>query len=262
MGKIAILTTALLLVINNFLLAGDKSFDEVVKIVELGDSNELRRVIQADPQLVNLTNSNGLPLIHKVVMIGKSNMVLILIEAGAKIDAVDRLGRKPLHIAAGWSNFEMVELLLSKGADPKSKTIKGDTSLDFANNNYYEGKNVEREKIKELLSIKGSVVSEGEQERRKAIKEVEEIIASRPDKGPEPKQSLLDGSVEIIREYVRDLTKDPSPRFEEWSKVSSLGDKWAVRAKFTYKNSVGVSRQDNLWFYIVGSKVVSIKTAQ
>jgi len=238
------------------------SFDSIIKLVEAGNADELRDILQKNPQAVNLSNPNGLPLIHRAVMTDKTETVSVLIKAGAKLDSVEGLRRTPLHVAAGWSTLSMVELLWKNGADPKATTERGNTPLDFANDNFYQDKKIEREKIKGFLTGKGAVMSEGEKERQQVIKEVEDSIASRPDKGPEPKQSALNGSVDLIKDYVIDLTKDPSPKFEEWSKVSSLGDKWAVRAKFTYKNSAGVSRQDNRWFYIVGGKVVSTKPAQ
>ena len=260
----------LLLVIVKFIfvfmtarsLAEQPSFDSIIKLVESGNSEELRSLIQSHPRAIHISNSKGLPLIHRAVMTDKVEMVLILIEAGAKLDAIDELHRTPLHVAAGWSTFEMVEILLNKGANAKSKTKTGDTPLDFANNNFYQDKKVEMEKIKAFLNSKGIHMSEGDNERQKLITEVEENIASRPDKGPKPKQSVLDGSVGLVKVYVREMTKDPSPSFEEWSKVSSLGDKWAVRVKFTYKNHIGVPRQDNRWFYIVGETVVATKSAQ
>jgi hypothetical protein len=242
--------------------AEEPTFDAIIKLVEAGNADELRGLIQKNPQAVHLTNPNGLPLIHRAVMTDKAETVSILLEAGAKLDSVDGLRRTPLHVAAGWSTLAMVELLWKNGANPKATTERGDTPLDFENDNFYQDKKIEREKIKAFLTGKGAVMSEVEKERQKVIKEVEDSISSRPDKGPEPKQSALDGSVDVIKEYVKNLTKDPSPKFMEWSKVSSLGDKWAVRAKFTYKNSAGVSRQDNRWFYIVGGKVVSTKPAQ
>ncbi len=242
--------------------AEEASFDAVINLVATGNVDKLRRVIEKNPEAVHLLNPNGLPLIHRAVMTDKTETVSILIDAGAKLDSVDGLRRTPLHVAAGWSTLAMVELLWKKGANPKATTERGDTPLDFANDNFYQDKKVEREKIKAFLTGKGAVMSEGEEERQQVIKEVEDSIASRPDKGPEPRQSEFDGSVDLITIYVREVTNDPSPKFEEWSKVSSLGDKWAVRARFTYKNSAGASQQANRWFYVVDGKVVSTKPAQ
>jgi hypothetical protein len=260
--NLAFVHAALLLFVPA-VLSDTPTFDSLVKLVESGETNELRSVLKAYPNAVHIRNENRFPLIHRAAMTDQHQAIAVLLDAGAKVNSRDtNFGRTPLHIAAGWSTLAMVQLLWSRGADPKATTEKGATVLDFAMDNFYKDGDVERDKILAFLRGRGSKMSEGEKRRQAVIEEVERDLASRPNRGAEPKQSDWDASVDIVKQYVISKTQDPSAKFDEWSKVTALGDKWAVRAKFQYKNAAGVLRQDNRWFYIRDGAVIGTKPAQ
>ena len=260
--NIAFAYLAMLIMIPT-VLATEPTFDSLIKLVESGKTNELRTILKANPKAVHIRNEKNFPLIHRASMTDKPETVAVLLDAGAKLNSRDsNFGRTPLHIAASWSTLDMVQLFWERGADPATTTQQGKTPLDFAMSNFYQDKKIEREKIVAFLKGKGSKMSAGEKRIQAVIKEAEDDLASRPDKGPKPKQSDWDASVEIVKEYVKTKTKDPSPKFDEWSKVAPLGDKWVVRAKFKFKNATGTTRQDNRWFYIRDGKVIGTKQAQ
>ena len=52
--------------------------------------------------------------------------------AGTDVDAKDKYGRTPLHLAPGSGHKEIAELLIAKGADVNAKIDDGRTPLDFA----------------------------------------------------------------------------------------------------------------------------------
>lgn len=54
--------------------------------------------------------------------VGKTNMVALLLENGATIDAKTRDGLTPLHCAARSGHEQVVDMLLEKGAPISSKT--------------------------------------------------------------------------------------------------------------------------------------------
>ena len=56
-----------------------------------------------------------------------------LLKKNAYIDAGVGMGGSPLHIAAYEGHPEVVELLISEGANAEAKTGDGDTVFDFAN---------------------------------------------------------------------------------------------------------------------------------
>ena len=68
---------------------------------------------------VNLTDDNGSTVLHSAAAssLSESNEILKMIgKKSRKIDAVDKHGRTPLHIACGMKSAENVELLLDWGA--------------------------------------------------------------------------------------------------------------------------------------------------
>jgi ankyrin repeat protein len=65
--------------------------------------------------------------------VGPIDLVRLLIEKGAKINATSESGHTPLHAAAGRSdNLENVKLLLDMGADPNAVDDDGETPLHGA----------------------------------------------------------------------------------------------------------------------------------
>ena len=72
---------------------------------------------------------------------GHLEAVKILVKAGAKVEAKDRLGRTPLIRAAYFGHHEVVKLLLNAGADPDVKDNEGRSALHYAiaHNKYEAG---------------------------------------------------------------------------------------------------------------------------
>lgn len=78
--------------------------------------------------------------------------------------------------------------------------------------------------------------------------------------GQKPEQSELDGSVKIVKDYLKSNAKDASSLdFLEWSKVTYSGENWVVRCKYKGTNSFGAIVTENIWFYIQDNKVVDSK---
>ncbi len=78
--------------------------------------------------------------------------------------------------------------------------------------------------------------------------------------GEKPKQIETDYSVQEVLDYINNKQyKDI--KYLEWSKVSSIGKDWIVRAKFKAKLN-GQSVIDNSWYYIQNNKVVRTKNIE
>ena len=56
----------------------------------------------------------------------------VLIEAGANLEVKGKYEWTPLHIAAYYRNLGVIKVLIDAGADPKAQTIKGEMSLNLA----------------------------------------------------------------------------------------------------------------------------------
>ena len=64
--------------------------------------------------------------------VGNSELVKILINAGADLNVKDRDGYTALHLAARNKRIEAVELLIKAGADLNTESERGDTPMDEA----------------------------------------------------------------------------------------------------------------------------------
>jgi ankyrin repeat protein len=65
---------------------------------------------------------------------GKADLVQILIDSGASVDIANSDGVTPLAAALHCSNWDVANILLRSGADPKAHRPFGLTFLDLANN--------------------------------------------------------------------------------------------------------------------------------
>lgn len=81
---------------------------------------------------VNAETSEGLTPLHIAACEGSSLCLQMLIEAGAKIDHVDEKGKTALHKAVSRAREDSVRVLLDCGANFEYETHKGDTALTVA----------------------------------------------------------------------------------------------------------------------------------
>lgn len=86
----------------------------------------------ADP---NEAGSDGSTLLYQAVVENHTDFARLLIERGAKVNAVDSRGMTPLLYAASadFGDSSMVDLLLKMGANPAARTNEGLPAQDLAN---------------------------------------------------------------------------------------------------------------------------------
>jgi ankyrin repeat protein len=138
------------------------------KAIKSGESEQVRKLISENPKLIDARAVMGKTALHLAVESGNSNMVALLVEAGAEVNAkgdsvtplhlaafygnapiaetlikagahVDALGYRhndtPLHVAALHGHVNVVNLLLAHGADAGAENMLHKTALQLAQEN-------------------------------------------------------------------------------------------------------------------------------
>src|SRR3954470_17621110 len=109
-------------------LLASAAMPPVVDAARQRDTAALRHLIQQHPD-VNATAPDGDTALHWVAYHDDVAMAELLIGAGAKVDAANRYGVKPLSIAATNGSARMIKLLLNAKADPETTMGDGETGL-------------------------------------------------------------------------------------------------------------------------------------
>lgn len=101
--------------------------------VTSGNVAKVRALLTADSSLASAPQGTAAtqPL-HLAAAAGKTDAMVVLLDAGAAIGAADRAGWTALHSAAHGLQREATALLLTRGADVDAKTAEGLTPLRLA----------------------------------------------------------------------------------------------------------------------------------
>jgi len=106
-----------------------------------GRFSDIMNAIIQEKSLLNLFDPQNRSIIHHILLNGdlskidKYNLIKKSAELGAPIDTPELInGVRPIHLASGQQNRKVVRYLLSKKADPNSKTYNFMTPLHYAVN--------------------------------------------------------------------------------------------------------------------------------
>src|SRR3984885_5599401 len=109
-------------------IAKDREYGEIVAVIE--EEEGLRRAEMSCP---NATISPTQDQIHQAISKGDNAAAIRLLQAdGSLVQACDRDGGTPLHVAAQAANEEMVLWLLNRRAQVRKQDLRGLTPLDRA----------------------------------------------------------------------------------------------------------------------------------
>ncbi len=105
---------------------------EIVDAATVGDEMRLREMLEDDAALANVYSPEGWTPLHLAAHFGHTNAVRWLLGAGADVQARSKndLANQPLHAAAaGKAPLELLTLLLDAGADVNARQHGGFTPI-------------------------------------------------------------------------------------------------------------------------------------
>ncbi|KAL8713773.1 MAG: hypothetical protein Q9220_002300 [cf. Caloplaca sp. 1 TL-2023] len=100
------------------------------QLARAGDFEGLQDMFSASSATPNDTTVHGISLMHTASRMRNTDLVKLLIQQGADVNAPDEDGITPLHGALSFEdNYQLARLLIEAGADPGNRTVDGKTTL-------------------------------------------------------------------------------------------------------------------------------------
>jgi Ankyrin repeats (3 copies) len=99
---------------------------QIIKAAKAGDVSTVKALLAADASLVEARDSDGSTPLHCATWKGHQNVVVVLLDAGADVNAVNQNGHwgtTPLH-AAAHANLLLQSCYLSVAPTPGRRTWK------------------------------------------------------------------------------------------------------------------------------------------
>lgn len=108
------------------------TFQAVHQAAMDGDTNQLSKILQANPNLVNVPDYDGNTTLHLAAMRGHAQAASFLLDRGADVNAQNHAGMTPLHLAAKEGFLDVVDVLLLRHPKMDIKDSRGWTPLTWA----------------------------------------------------------------------------------------------------------------------------------
>ncbi|XP_060592387.1 ankyrin repeat domain-containing protein 49-like [Ruditapes philippinarum] len=105
------------------------------KILWAAENNKLdvvKELLNSDSSLTGTKDNDGYTPLHRASYNGHTDMVMLLLENGADINATTSDGWCPIHSASRWNQADVLSILLQSGANINAQTNSGQTALHIA----------------------------------------------------------------------------------------------------------------------------------
>ena len=135
MKNIVKFVSLLIVLIGNSLLNAAEAtiYTPLCRAVRYNDVTEVKAWVKKyGIEAINHQNKRGETVLHWIARNGNGEILDLLINAGADIDAKNSLGSTPLLEATQKNNVQAAETLIKHGADVNVQDIYGDTPLHLA----------------------------------------------------------------------------------------------------------------------------------
>ncbi len=100
--------------------------------IQSGELNKVKQLLSADSSLAKTKDSLGRPPLQNPCWDGNIEMVELLLSYGADVNAQNRDNVTPLHSATSKGDPRVIKLLLEHGAEVNAKTKNSSTPLHIA----------------------------------------------------------------------------------------------------------------------------------
>ena len=107
-------------------------YPTIDEAIARGDLEDVKAHLKQSPGAAQQGKDPALAPLHQAILRNRSEIALLLLEAGASPDAPDRSSRTPLHLAVERANLALVEALLKRKAKPDLLDKMGWTPLHHA----------------------------------------------------------------------------------------------------------------------------------
>ncbi len=105
---------------------------EIIKAAKAGAASRVKELLAQDASLISARDADGSTPLHCATWKGHLNVVELLLSHGANVNAKnnnDHWGTTPLHAAAHANQRAIAELLIAHGADIQATNLNGRTPL-------------------------------------------------------------------------------------------------------------------------------------
>lgn len=106
-------------------ILSEKPSKEILWAVEKGKKDIVLKHLENDPSLVNSRDNDGYTPLHRACYNNDIELVDLLLSYGADVGAKTEYQWEPLHSACQWNHFECASRLIQHGADVNAKSDSG-----------------------------------------------------------------------------------------------------------------------------------------
>ena len=134
--KIGVAVVALILLIGVFAVRSQQNTrnqsENLFKAAFAGNAGEVKHLLDQGIPVDEVNIDSELTPLMAAADRGHADIVELLVSHGANIETQSKNGLTPLMLAANRDRVQVVRLLISKGVDVRKKNVLGRTALDMA----------------------------------------------------------------------------------------------------------------------------------